>query len=83
MSIAVKMNVNGVTRRFQFQRNQSFDDLVKAALKLYPELPKGVTFTYKDEDGDVVNVSTDGDLVAALAVAGQESWTAMDREGFA
>ena len=61
-SIAVKLNVNGVIRRFQFQRNQSFDDLVEAALKLYPELPKSVTFTYKDEDGDVIDVSTDGDV---------------------
>ena len=76
-SIAVKLNVNGVIRRFQFQRNQSFDDLVEAALKLYPELPKSVTFTYKDEDGDVIDVSTDGDVLAALAVADQESWTAI------
>ena len=72
------MSFNDVIRRFQFKRDQSFNNLVEAAVKRYPELrSEGITFTYKDEDGDVVGVSTDGDLLAAFMVLDQEGWKAI------
>lgn len=77
-SVAIKLSFNDVIRRFQFKRDQSFNNLVEAAVKRYPELrSEGITFTYKDEDGDVVDVSTDGDLLAAFMVLDQEGWKAI------
>jgi len=77
-SVAIKLSFNGVIRRFHFNRDKSFNNLVEAAVKRYPELrSEGITFTYKDEDGDVIDVSTDGDLLAAFMVLDQEGWKAL------
>lgn len=78
-SVAIKLSFNGVIRRFHFNRDESFNNLVEAAVKRYPELrSEGITFTYKDEDGDVIDVSTDGDLLAAFMVLDQEGWKLSD-----
>lgn len=77
-NIAVKLNFNGVIRRFQFARNQNFSHLVEAAAKRYPEIHSmSVSFTYKDEEGDVIYVSTDEDLSSAFMVLDQEGWNAI------
>lgn len=76
--VAVKFIHDGVIRRSKFEQEKTYENLVQIVLKLFPELPNdGIVFSYTDEDGDLITLSTDGDLSAAFEVAKAQKWTTL------
>jgi len=65
-NVPLKIKYDGTIRRAQFPVGGGFDCLCDVIANLYPTAPKGVTVSYVDDDGDEIQVSTDGDLVAAF-----------------
>ena len=65
-NVPLKILYDGTIRRAQFPVGEGFDYLGDIIANLYPTAPKSVNVSYVDDDGDEIQVSTDGDLVAAF-----------------
>jgi hypothetical protein len=65
-SVPLKLLYDGMIRRAVFPIGERFDYLRGIIVDVYPTASKGVVVSYVDDDGDEIQVSTDGDLEAAL-----------------
>lgn len=65
---SLKLTLNNVTRRILYDGNLHYDELVKLSQLLFSSLESDIEFTYKDDEGDLIRVSTDEELRAALSI---------------
>ena len=80
----VKVTLGGETRRFIVSTELSYDDLVKKVSNLFPSLRDSslkLELTYRDEDNDLVTLSSDEEVVAALStITAGKTWRLQARQ---
>ena len=82
--VNVKVTFGGETRRFIASTELSYDELVKKISNLFPSLRESslkLELTYRDEDGDLVTLSSDEEVVAALStISPEKTWRLQARQ---
>lgn len=82
--VDVKVTFGGETRRFISSTELNYDELIKKVSNLFPSLRESslkLELTYRDEDGDLVTLSSDEEVAAALStIATGKTWRLQARQ---
>ena len=71
--VVIKARLGSDIRRFQLPREGGFDSLLALLNQIYDSLPANCFVKYKDDEGDLVSVTSDEELEEALRLAAEQS----------
>ena len=68
--VTIKVTIGGETRRLRVSDNITFKELQEKITLVFPELDQNVApqliLTYKDQDGDIISLSSDEEVTLAI-----------------
>ena len=68
--VTIKVTIGGETRRLRVSDNITFKELQEKITSVFPELDQSVApqliLTYKDQDGDIISLSSDEEVTLAI-----------------
>lgn len=68
--VSLKVTFKGETRRTQLPNTATYSELLQTITSLFPSLSEGqeLSLVYRDEEGDIVSVSSDQEVATAISL---------------